>query len=166
MQNMSKRVKLKRRMIHMYDVIIIGAGPAGLSAGIASRESNLNVLILDEFPKLGGRLHGQLHQEPNGEWWNGVAETQKLVDRAAELDTEIRTGVAVHHIEKTAAGFSVHTNTGVLDSDQLLIATGAAEVAAPVPGWTLPGVMSIGAAQEIGRASCRERERIWTRAGR
>lgn len=131
----------------MYDVIIIGAGPAGLSAGITSRESNLNVLILDEFPKLGGRLHGQLHQEPNGEWWNGVAETQKLVDRAAELDTEIRTGVAVHHIEKTAAGFSVHTNTGVIDSDQLLIATGAAEVAAPVPGWTLPGVMSIGAAQ-------------------
>jgi len=131
----------------MYDVIIIGAGPAGLSAGIASRESNLNVLILDEFPKLGGRLHGQLHQEPNGEWWNGVAETKKLVDRAEELNTEIKTGVAVHHIEKTEAGFSVHTNIGVLDTDQLLIATGAAEVAAPVPGWTLPGVMSIGAAQ-------------------
>src|SRR5690625_7537260 len=105
MQNMRKR----RRRIHMYDVIMIEAGPASLSAGIASRESNLNVLILDEFPKLGGRLQGQLHQEPNGEWWNGVAETQKLVDRAAELATEIRKGVAVHHIAKTAAGFSVHT---------------------------------------------------------
>lgn len=131
----------------MYDVIIIGAGPAGLSAGIASRESNLNVLILDEFPKLGGRLHGQLHQEPSGEWWNGVAETQKLVDRAKELNTEIKTGVAVHHIEKTDSGFSVHTDKGLMDTEQLLIATGAAEVAAPVPGWTLPGVMSIGAAQ-------------------
>ena len=34
-----------------------------------------------------------------------------------------------------------------LNTENLLIATGAAETAAPIPGWTLPGVMSIGAAQ-------------------
>ena len=55
----------------MYDVVIIGAGPAGLSAAIACREWDLHVLVIDEFPKPGGRLLGQLHQEPNGEWWNG-----------------------------------------------------------------------------------------------
>ena len=46
----------------MYDVVIIGAGPAGLSAAIACRESDLNVMVIDEFPKPGGRLLGQLHQ--------------------------------------------------------------------------------------------------------
>lgn len=131
----------------MYDVIIIGAGPAGLSAGIACRESDLNVLVIDEFPKTGGRLLGQLHQEPTGEWWNGIKETGILMDKAESLNTEIRCEVSVHHIEKAEHGYIIHTNQGIFESEKLLIATGAAETPAPIPGWTLPGVMSIGAAQ-------------------
>lgn len=131
----------------MYDVIIVGAGPAGLSAAIASREWDVHVLVLDEFPKPGGRLLGQLHQEPNGEWWNGIKETRILMDKAEELDIDVRCEISVHHTEKTADGFTVHTNEGTFDAKNLLIATGAAESAAPIPGWTLPGVMSIGAAQ-------------------
>ena len=131
----------------MYDVVIIGAGPAGLSAAIACRESNLNVIVIDEFPKPGGRLLGQLHQEPNGEWWNGMKETQNLIDQAEKLNTEIKCEVSVHHIEKMEHGYTVQTNIGVFDTTNLLIATGAAETAVPIPGWTLPGVMSIGAAQ-------------------
>ncbi|MCZ2257746.1 NAD(P)/FAD-dependent oxidoreductase [Sporosarcina sp. G11-34] len=131
----------------MYDVVIIGAGPAGLSAAIACRESDLKVIVIDEFPKPGGRLLGQLHQEPNGEWWNGVKETQILMDKAEKLNTEIKCEVSAHHIEKTDQGYAIHTNIGLLETTNLLIATGAAETAAPIPGWTLPGVMSIGAAQ-------------------
>lgn len=131
----------------MYDVIIIGAGPAGLSAAIACRQSDLNVLVLDEFPHVGGRLLGQLHQEPNGEWWNGIKETEILKERAFELDTEIRLGVSVYHIEKSDEAFNVHTNSQTFVTDNVLVASGAAETAAPIPGWTLPGVMSIGAAQ-------------------
>lgn len=131
----------------MYDVIIIGAGPAGLSAAIACRESDLNVLVIDEFPKPGGRLLGQLHQEPDGQWWNGVEETRILLDKAQKFNTEIKCSVSVHHIEKAEHGYIIHTNNGVLNTVKLLIATGAAETAAPIPGWTLPGVMSIGAAQ-------------------
>lgn len=131
----------------MHDVVIVGAGPAGLSAAISCRESDLDVVVIDEFPKPGGRLVGQLHQEPDGEWWNGIKETQKLVDNAAEYHTDMRCGVSVHHIEKTESGFAVHTNQGVIDTENVLIATGAAESPAPLPGWTLPGVMSIGAAQ-------------------
>ncbi|MEH7250987.1 FAD-dependent oxidoreductase [Neobacillus niacini] len=131
----------------MYDVVIIGAGPAGLSAAIACRESDLNVIVIDEFPKPGGRLLGQLHQEPNGEWWNGVEETQNLIDKAEKLNTEIKCGVSAHHIEKIEHGYSIHTSIGILNTTNLLLATGAAETALPLPGWTLPGVMSIGAAQ-------------------
>ena len=131
----------------MHDVVIIGAGPAGLSAAIACREWDLNVIVLDEFMKPGGRLLGQLHQEPDGQWWNGLEEAKRLTARAAELGVVVKCGVSVHHIEKLERGFTVYTNEAVYKADNLLIATGAAEAPAPIPGWTLPGVMSIGAAQ-------------------
>lgn len=131
----------------MHDVVIIGSGPAGLSAAIACRENDLDVVVLDEFPKAGGRLLGQLHQEPTGEWWNGVKETEKLLERANMLDTDIRLEVSVYHVEKVDDTFNIFTNKGRLEAKNILIATGAAESAAPIPGWTLPGVMSIGAAQ-------------------
>src|SRR5699024_4998798 len=107
----------------------------------------LHVLVIDEFPKPGGRLLGQLHQEPSGEWWNGIRETKALMDKAEAMNTDVRCGVSAHHIEKTDNGFAVHTNEGVRDTKKLLIVTGAAETPATIPGWTLPGVMSIGAAQ-------------------
>lgn len=131
----------------MNDVIIVGAGPAGLSAAIACREHDLDVVVLDEFVKPGGRLLGQLHQEPTGEWWNGILETEKLMKRANDLGTTIICGVPVHHIERTEDGIIVHTDKKEYKAKNVLIATGAAESAAPIPGWTLPGVMSIGAAQ-------------------
>ncbi|HLQ84077.1 MAG TPA: FAD-dependent oxidoreductase [Pseudogracilibacillus sp.] len=131
----------------MYDVLIVGAGPSGLAAGIACREHDLNVKIIDEFPQAGGRLLGQLHEEPNGEWWNGIKETEKLLQKAKDLHVDISCLISVYHIEKLEDSFKTHTNKGVFSSKKILIATGAAETAAPIPGWTLPGVMSIGAAQ-------------------
>lgn len=131
----------------MYDVVIVGAGPAGLAAAISCRKNDLNVLVLDEFPKPGGRLLGQLHQEPSGEWWNGIKETETLLEKAEALDTTIKCGTPVYHIGKNEDHFIVHTDHDQFEAKQVLIATGAAETAAPIPGWTLPGVMSIGAAQ-------------------
>lgn len=131
----------------MYDVIIVGAGPAGLSAAITCRKWDLHVLVIDEFPKPGGRLLGQLHEEPNGDWWNGIEETNTLLNQTTALDVDIKCGVSVHHIQHEKGKFSVQTNHGAFVAENILLATGAAEAATPVPGWTLPGVMSIGAAQ-------------------
>lgn len=131
----------------IYDVVIIGAGPAGLSAAITCRKKNLNVVVLDEFPRAGGRLLGQLHEEPNGEWWNGIQESEQLIKQANELNTEILCNHSVYHIEKTEDHFIVYTERRSFQTRNVLIATGAAETASPIPGWTLPGVMSIGAAQ-------------------
>jgi sarcosine oxidase subunit alpha len=131
----------------MIDAVIIGAGPAGLSAAISCRKWGLEVVVIDEFMKPGGRLRGQLHQEPNGQWWNGLEETNSLLTKIEELHIKVECGVSVHHIEKLETGFIVHTNKTQIVAKNLLIATGAAETAAPIPGWTLPGVMTIGAAQ-------------------
>ncbi|KAA0794656.1 NAD(P)/FAD-dependent oxidoreductase [Bacillus sp. BB56-3] len=131
----------------MSDVIIIGAGPAGLSASISCARFGLKVLVIDEFMKPGGRLLGQLHQEPTGEWWNGIEESKRLHEEAESLSVHIRCGVSVYNLDKDENNWFVHTNIGTLEAPFVLLATGAAEYFIPLPGWTLPGVMSIGAAQ-------------------
>ncbi|NRG44005.1 FAD-dependent oxidoreductase [Bacillus sp. CRN 9] len=131
----------------MSEILIIGAGPAGLSGAIACAQHGLKVTIIDEFIKPGGRLLGQLHQEPSGEWWNGMKEAEELINETKNLPIDIRCGVSVYNIERHDADWYVYTNEGVFESPYVLIATGAAEYAIPVPGWTLPGVMSIGASQ-------------------
>ncbi|MRD38277.1 FAD-dependent oxidoreductase [Bacillus thuringiensis] len=131
----------------MSDVIIIGAGPAGLSASISCARFGLKVLVIDEFMKPGGRLLGQLHQEPTGEWWNGIEESKRLHEEAGSLSVHIRCGVSVYNLDRDENNWFVHTNIGTLEAPFVLLATGAAEYAIPLPGWTLPGVMSIGAAQ-------------------
>ncbi|PED08128.1 NAD(P)/FAD-dependent oxidoreductase [Bacillus pseudomycoides] len=131
----------------MMDVIVIGAGPAGLAGAIACASSGLNVLVIDEFMKPGGRLLGQLHQEPTGEWWNGIKESERLHQKAKALSVPIRCGVSVYNLEKDQNIWYVHTSIGTIEAPFVLLATGAAEYSIPLPGWTLPGVMSIGAAQ-------------------
>ncbi|MBY0124322.1 NAD(P)/FAD-dependent oxidoreductase [Bacillus sp. S/N-304-OC-R1] len=131
----------------MIDVIVIGAGPAGLAGAIASASAGLNVMVIDEFIKPGGRLIGQLHEEPSGEWWNGIKESERLHLEAKKLSVDIRCGASVYNLEKDDDGWNVHTSIGTLSAPYVLIATGAAEYPIPLPGWTLPGVMSIGAAQ-------------------
>src|SRR5699024_8615574 len=54
----------KNTLMKKTDVVIIGAGPAGLSAAIECRKHDVDVIVVDEFPKPGGRMLGQLHQEP------------------------------------------------------------------------------------------------------
>lgn len=134
----------------MLSLLVIGAGPAGLSAAIAAAEDGLDVKVIDEFPKVGGRLLGQLHQEPSGEWWNGIEVGQQLHRKALQLGVEIQCEVSVYDISHTEVGWRVYTTKGEINSRKLLLATGATEKPIPIPGWTLPGVMSIGAAQVMG----------------
>lgn len=134
----------------MIDLVVVGAGPAGLGAAIAAAENGLKVCVLDEFVKPGGRLLGQLHEEPDGKWVNGIEEAQKLHSRAIELGVNILCGISVYDLIKLPTGWCVYTTDKNIESKCLLLATGASETPLPISGWTLPGVMSIGAAQVMG----------------
>lgn len=113
-------------------------------------EKGLNVLVIDEYMKPGGRLLGQLYEEPDGSWWNGIEESAKLFNRVNQAGVTVKLQTPVNNIETTADGiWSVYTEEETFSTKHLLIATGAAEAPVPVPGWTLPGVMSVGAAQVI-----------------
>lgn len=131
----------------MYDSIIIGAGPAGLTAAATCAERGMKVLVIDEYMKAGGRLLGQLYEEPGGGWWNGIEESRKLFENAVELGVEILLSTPVNDVENSNNLWTVYTDQCTYQTKKLLLATGAAESPIAVPGWTLPGVMSVGAAQ-------------------
>jgi len=131
----------------MYDCIIIGAGPAGLEAASTCAGHGMKVLVIDEYMKAGGRLLGQLYEEPGGGWWNGIEESKKLFEYAVNNGAEILLSTPVNNIENSNDLWSVYAENGTFQTKRLLLATGAAESPIAVPGWTLPGVMSVGAAQ-------------------
>ncbi|MEY8561132.1 FAD/NAD(P)-binding oxidoreductase [Jeotgalicoccus halotolerans] len=128
----------------MFDTIIIGAGPAGLSAAQILQDDQ-KVLVIDEYYHAGGRLLGQLYEEEKGKWWNGLRIAKELIS-AVEKKSEILINTSVYDVEHDKH-YTVHTTAGVFDSVNLIIATGAREKSNPLPGWDLPGVMTVGAAQ-------------------
>lgn len=130
-------------------VLVVGSGPAGLSAAAAAAEAGLRVAVVDEFPEPGGRLLGQFHRERRGKWWVGRTVAERLYERCLSLGVSIRCGVTVLGITGEGDGWSVLTPRETLRARRLLLATGSAEVPVPVPGWTLPGVMSVGAVQVL-----------------
>ncbi|MFC2948114.1 NAD(P)/FAD-dependent oxidoreductase [Virgibacillus sediminis] len=127
--------------------IIIGAGPAGLTAAATCAENGMNVLVIDEYMRTGGRLLGQLYEEPDGSWWNGIKESRNLYEKAVELGVEFRLNTPVNNLENDSGVWTIYTEQEIFQTEHLLLATGAAESPIPIPGWTLPGVMSVGAAQ-------------------
>lgn len=130
----------------MYDTIIIGAGPAGLSAAKILQHSQ-KVLVIDEYFHPGGRLLGQLYEEEKGKWWNGLETANELHEKTKEK-TEIKLSTAVYNVAFKET-YTVHTTGGDFESEHLIIATGAREKSTPLPGWDLPGVMTAGAAQVL-----------------
>lgn len=130
-----------------YDVVIIGAGPAGMSAANILK-SNMRVLIIDEYYHYGGRLLGQLYEESKDSWWNGIEVAERLHE---ELDgkVDMKLETSVYNVEKEDSKFEIFTNKGNFTSDHLIAATGAKENSFPMPGWELPGVMTVGAAQVL-----------------
>lgn len=131
------------------DLLIVGAGPAGLSAAATLSESDFKIIVIDEFPTPGGRLLGQFHQNPDHTWWIGKKVATDLIEQNVRAGVSIQCGVSVYSLEQISEGWKVLTSMGLIETKYLLLATGAAEIPVPVPGWTIPGVMSIGAAQVL-----------------
>ena len=129
------------------DVVVIGAGPAGLSSAVTAAEAGAHVVVIDENPRAGGKLLGQLHEEPGTGWWVGAEISKKLADRAVNAGVRILTNRQVWNISPQ---WEVALDNGEsVSAEFAVVATGAAERPLPVPGWSLPGVMAIGAAQTL-----------------
>ena len=133
------------------DLVVIGAGPAGMAAALAGRRRGLGVLLLDEQPDVGGQIYRSItatdeqRQRILGPDYSHGAALAAAVKAAG---VEHWPGTAVWQVDPDK---TVHLlREGVLRhvaARALVIATGAMERPFPVPGWTLPGVMTAGAGQ-------------------
>ncbi len=133
------------------DVAIIGGGAAGLEAAIAARAYGASVVLLDERKIAGGQFYKQSasHAPLDGQ----QAEGQDLVNRAQASGAEIIRSVEVWGaFDGPLFLATVEGAALVVRPRTAIISTGAYERPRMVPGWTLPGVMTTGAAQTLWRS--------------
>ncbi|VBF49818.1 NAD(P)/FAD-dependent oxidoreductase [Burkholderia pseudomallei] len=133
-----------------YDLVIVGAGPAGMGAAVAAREWHLSVLVLDEQPAPGGQIYRGIEQnaERHARLDPGSVRGRELAARFRACGADYRPGASVWWVAADGeVAFSVEGNAHRVRARRLLLATGAMERPWPLPGWTLPGVMTAGAAQ-------------------
>ena len=139
------------------DLVIIGAGPAGMAAAAEAAELGLSVTVLDEQPRAGGQIYRDVDRvaETRGillgkDYTHGTSLTAKLRHDAIDHVS----GAVVWAIED---GFHIsYTKDGrgvQIGAERVLLATGALERPMPLPGWTLPGVMTAGAGQILLKQS-------------
>lgn len=137
-----------------YELIVIGAGPAGLSAAIEAAQHGMRVVVFDENARPGGQLFKQIHKffgsKEHKAKIRGYVIGQQLLQRAEELGVHVELNATVIGMfrEKEVCvmqnGQIVHYK-----GDNIVVATGAAENMVTFRGWDLPGVIGAGAAQTM-----------------
>ncbi|MEG1039984.1 MAG: FAD/NAD(P)-binding oxidoreductase [Pseudomonas sp.] len=133
------------------DLLIIGAGPAGMSAAVQAMRHGLSVTVLDEQPAPGGQIYRNVQHTDAAQravlgpdYENGL----RLADEFLASGARYIKGASVWLVdEHKHTHYVLDGQAYVIKPRCLLIATGAYERPMPVPGWTLPGVMTAGAGQ-------------------
>lgn len=135
-----------------YDVAIVGAGPAGMSAAIGLRKLGASVVVIDEQPSPGGQIFRGVERNSNSSIFSALGEEYQ---RGLELVRGFR-GCGADYLPSTQVwqiedGWRVFlTSEGKarrIAARAVILANGAQERPVPIAGWTLPGVMTVGAAQ-------------------
>ncbi len=140
--------------IRQADVVVIGAGPAGMSAAIEAARAGASVVVVEENPRPGG----QIYRRPPPEFVSRRLGRPAADDRAgASLRAQLESLPVTVLTETLAWGcwedrtFDLAGPHGIarLRGEVVIVAAGAFDRPVPVPGWTLPGVFTVGGAQTI-----------------
>lgn len=140
-------------------IVIVGAGPAGMAAAMAVQKAGITPTVIDENPQVGG----QIYRQPSASFTTGDKEDGNRVPDTGD-------GIRVEFL-KHADRMEVLNDTTVwgvfpekqlavrrqdgwemIHAEQLVFTTGAYEFVSPFPGWTVPGVMTPGGAQSMVKA--------------
>jgi NADPH-dependent 2,4-dienoyl-CoA reductase/sulfur reductase-like enzyme len=136
------------------DLAVIGAGPAGLAAALVASDFGLKVTLLDESPVAGGQY---IVDQPGRNPLRAFSVTERHGDEllrcVAEAPITWWPETLVWHLgsDLTLSLYRRGAVTSPLRAGAVILATGAREQVVPFPGWTLPGVMTVGGAQLLAK---------------
>lgn len=139
---------MKHQQIISTDVLILGAGPAGLAAASAAARSGRSVLLLDENPQAGGQI-----------WRGGPARWQDTRAQALWQFLQSQPQVSIRFSARVVAIAGDHQllfecsgQAQLVQWGKLILCQGARELLLPFPGWTLPGVCGAGGLQALHKS--------------
>src|ERR1700723_3854500 len=126
-----------------FDVIVVGAGPAGIAAALAAADSGKSVGLIDDNPTAGGQIWRGSQSAPRKSassiWFN----------RLRKSAVQIIGGARVFHAANGELAAESDDSAIQITYGKLIIATGEREFFLPFPGWTLPNVMGTGGLQAL-----------------
>ncbi len=139
-----------------HHLAVIGAGPAGLAAATVAADCGLETVVFDEGPAPGGQIYRSI-EEVTRERAGDHALLGEEYGRGNGLVAAFRASAASYLPQTSVWEITPDGELGILGPEgarllgaqRVLISAGAMERPMPVPGWTLPGVMTAGAAQTL-----------------
>jgi len=119
----------------MFDIVIVGSGPAGLSAAVYARRAGFTTLVLEKNAMGGGQVLTtyEVDNYLGLPGINGMELGMKFAEHAAGLGAEFTTGI-VREIRRTEGHFVVDTTAGELEAAAVILAPGASHALLNVPG--------------------------------
>ena len=146
-----------RRLAASYDIAVIGAGPAGIAAATECANAGCMTVLLDESRAPGGQTYRSIDDTPvldrsvlGESYWRG----RPLIDTFRASGAQYFPDATVWSLTRDREiGVSLGGVSHVTHAKRVIVCTGALERPFPIPGWTLPGVMTVGAAQILLKSS-------------
>lgn len=154
------------------DLLVIGAGPAGLAAATQAATLGLSTVMIDEQPAPGGQIYRAIGNTPvqnrailGHDYWHGLSllgpfarSGARHIAAATVWSINARDGQpdspsAGYEVAYSVARAGQDPQAALLHCRHIILATGAQERPFPIPGWTLPGVITAGAAQILLKTS-------------
>jgi NADPH-dependent 2,4-dienoyl-CoA reductase/sulfur reductase-like enzyme len=137
------------------ELAVIGAGPAGMAGAVLAAELGLGTMLIDEQIAPGGQVYRAVEcAAPGKSIGSDDLAGRSLVAALRASRVDYRPASAVWHVEADGTLYLLGAGaTERVCARRVLLATGAIERPVPIPGWTLPGVMTAGAARILLKTS-------------
>ncbi len=137
----------------LYDIAVLGAGPAGLAASTQAARAGARTALVDSGARVGGQ-YWRHREGDSGAGYRHWSMLRSLRDAVRDLNRlDLLAGHMVWHVERSPDGFTMHATIGhrtrEIGCRTLIVATGGYDRQLPFPGWTLPGVYTVGGAQAL-----------------
>lgn len=127
-----------------FDIVIVGAGPAGIAAACAAAESGQRVAVVDDTPWLGGQIWRGEQAKPK------QPQAQQWLEKFRKCGATVLDRTSVIAAPETGLLLAEHADgPREIRWQKLILATGARELFLPFPGWTLPNVIGPGGLQAL-----------------